>query len=302
VRVSSPSVTSTRWRSLVERESGPPGRDTMYEGVPAHLEHPLRQWIMEGLAGGGAPGVALRLKIPIDPYRDNSGGVKTLAFDPPPGIELLTVIDAILAMGGPCPARHPDDRSGVYQQREAAHMRGLLARILDEGSSAYQVDPSGTCLTRRALATSASALEEASSAASANRSAGSAATQIHAAWDAIHALQPDPPKAYRAAISAVESAAHAVIEPNNPRATLGTMLGQLRNNPTRYALAIPGPTGKGDITPLIAMIELLWHGQTSRHGGQIPTRDEIREEADMAVQLATTLVHWLTTGAVRRLG
>lgn len=102
------------------------------------------------------------------------------------------------------------------------------------------------------------------------------------------------------AIRAVESAAHATIEPNNAKATLGTMLGQFRNAPHVYRIAIPGPDGSGSITPLTAMMELLWTGQTSRHGGQTPTRPETFQEAQMAVHLAATLVQWFTSGAVTR--
>jgi hypothetical protein len=52
--------------------------------------------------------------------------------------------------------------------------------------------------------------------------------------------------------------------------------------------------------PLIAMIELLWTGQTSRHGARPPTRPETFEEAQMAVYLAMTLVHWFVSGAASR--
>lgn len=78
------------------------------------------------------------------------------------------------------------------------------------------------------------------------------------------------------------------------------MLGQLRATPDRWVLAIRGPGGAGSITPLIAMIELLWTGQTSRHGGQAPTRPETFEEAQMAVHLAVTLAQWFIGGAVSR--
>src|SRR5258708_16617664 len=78
------------------------------------------------------------------------------------------------------------------------------------------------------------------------------------------------------------------------------MLGMMRDNPGRYEVAIPGPGGTGNVAPVIAMMSLLWEGQTSRHGGQRPTRPETREEAEMAVQLAATLVLWFTNGMIRR--
>jgi hypothetical protein len=131
-------------------------------------------------------------------------------------------------------------------------------------------------------------------------SVGSAADLLKIAWDALYALHSDAPKAYRHAIAAVEAAAHGIIQPKHSTATLGSMLGQLRSQPHQYTLAIPGPSRTGDIAPLIGMLTLLWEGQTSRHGGKAPTRMETREEAEMAVLLAVTLVHWFTTGAVRR--
>jgi hypothetical protein len=48
--------------------------------------------------------------------------------------------------------------------------------------------------------------------------------------------------------------------------------------------------------PVIGMMTALWEGQTSRHGGQQPTR----LEAYAAVHLAVVLVQWLRTGTVRR--
>lgn len=130
--------------------------------------------------------------------------------------------------------------------------------------------------------------------------AGSAADHLRSAWTALYQLHPDSPTAYRDAIRAVEAAAHSLVEPNNARATLGTMLGQLRATPERWVLAIRGPGGTDSITPLMTMIELLWTGQTSRHGAQTPTRPETFEEAQMALHLAVTLVQWFVTGTVSR--
>jgi hypothetical protein len=119
-------------------------------------------------------------------------------------------------------------------------------------------------------------------------------------WACVHALRPDPVKAYALAIKAVESAAQALVESRNAKATLGTMLGHLKANRDRFSLVIGGPDGKGDVGSLIENMRLLWEGQTSRHGSSKPTRDEAPEEAAMALHLAVTLVQWFTSGAVRR--
>jgi hypothetical protein len=290
---------TSSWQRLSEREAGIPPEEVLHEGVPPHLEHPLRNWILNSLEGGGATGVALRLQIIIDPYRDSSGGASTLAFDTD-GIEILDVIDTILNMSGPWPAGRDYDYTGDKQQRDKRGLVNALTRMLDEGASAYTVDIPAKRIVHRTDPASAAAYSQAQAAAHAKPDAGSAAAQIQTAWSKLHALHPDPPAAYRQAVTAVESAAHAIIEPNNATAHMGTMLGHLRSNPARYALAIPGPSGTGDITPLINMMGLLWSGQTSRHGSQTPSHPETLDEATMAVHLAVTLVHWFTTGAVRR--
>ncbi|MFI6986560.1 hypothetical protein ACIBSV_49580 [Embleya sp. NPDC050154] len=50
-----------------------------------------------------------------------------------------------------------------------------------------------------------------------------------------------------------------------------------------------------------AMMQLLWDGQTSRHGKQTPTRPETLEEARAAVHAAAILVQWFVSGAFTRL-
>lgn len=103
-------------------------------------------------------------------------------------------------------------------------------------------------------------------------------------------------KAYSLAIKAVESATHAVIEPNNMKPTLGTMLGILRS-PHAFEIAIPGKDG---ITTVTGMMTLLWEGQMSRHGSRQLAVKESFESAEMAVQLASVLVLWFSTGVVSR--
>lgn len=289
-------MTNPPWQPLAQREAGQPPDETLFEGVPAHLEAQLRVWILTGLEGGGTAEVAIRLRLAVNP----TDAPSALAYSPSPDIELLTVVDAILSLGGPWPRRSAYDATGLLQRQDAAQMRAQLSNLLDLSSSVYQVNSVNKRLTRRASAASAAAFQEAGATARAAPAAGSADTQIKTAWDSIHALQPDPPKAYREAIKAVESAAHAIIEPNNAQATMGTMLDQMRNNPGRYKLAIPGPHGHGDIAPAIAMMELLWNGQTSRHGAQSTERPETFEQAQMAVHLAVTLVNWFLSGAVQR--
>lgn len=292
-------MTSGPFQRLSDRDRGAAPVQVLHEGVPDHLDQPLRRWIYQALSGGGSELVALRLAIQIDYHRAGNGAA-FLALDPQQD-ELLDVADAILACGGPWPPPREWDQPGQNSNHVLlTQLRKALPLILDAGASAWRVRDDGTGLTRRVDGTAAAAADATVAAAAGKPGTGSASSQIQAAWGKLYQLHPEPPAAYREAVRAVESSAQAVIEPNNSGATLGTMLGQLRSAPGRYRLAIPGPDGTGNMQPLMAMIEMLWKGQTSRHGGQQPERPETFAEAQMAVHLAVTLVHWFATGAVSR--
>ena len=65
---------------------------------------------------------------------------------------------------------------------------------------------------------------------------GSADRHLRKAWECAHTAEPDPVRSYSEAIKAVEAAAHAVVEPNNPNATLGTIIRKLRTHPESISL------------------------------------------------------------------
>ncbi|MFI9206299.1 hypothetical protein [Streptomyces sp. NPDC053048] len=135
--------------------------------------------------------------------------------------------------------------------------------------------------------------------AAAGPAVGSAADHLAAAWQAAYGRGPDPVRAYSEAIKAVECAAHAVIQPNHAKATLGTMLGEIKNARHKFSTVIPSPAGDS-IAPAEAMMRALWEGQTSRHGAQTATVSETLEVARAGVHLAAVLVQWFVSGAVVR--
>ena len=124
-------------------------------------------------------------------------------------------------------------------------------------------------------------------------------SHLRDAFNAAYGRQVDPPKSYSESIKAVECATIPVVEPNHARATLGTVRGELRSNPNRWAFAINGQ-GNDSIEPVTGMVSLLWDGQTSRHGGVAATKPETVDAARSAVHLAGTLCQWFSSGAVRR--
>lgn len=278
----------------------PVDEPVLHEGVPDHLEPVLRQWVYSALLGGGAEIVSLKLEIPLRyDYPSHDAGARCLAQAQ--SYELLRIVNAILADGGPWPAPLRTDRRGKNTNVEGVtQLREDLIQMLAAASSVWQVSEDGSGLVRRVGDTARDALGRAAVAAGNAPRSGSADRQIREAWQALYQLDSEPETAYREAVKAVESAAHAVVQPNHLGATLGTMRGELRAHAALWMLAIPGKDGTGDIGPLLAMIDLLWDGQEWRHGGQKPTRDATPAEAEMAVHLAVALVHWFVTGAVRR--
>jgi hypothetical protein len=279
--------------------------ESLTEGVPDHLEIPLRQWVFAIFEDDehSAQRVALHLKLRVTNGRDEYSPAKFLAGSTSRK-QLLDVIDTALHFSEPPPApisgRVYRYDTGTYEHPHARRntIVDALQDMLTLAGSAYRVNDARTGLELRVDPTVQQAVTSAL-ATSRTPSSGSAADHLAQAWKSSYGRDPDPSKAYSEAIKAVESAAQALIEPNNTKATLGTMLGVIRSSPHRFVTAISASTGD-DITLVADMMRRLWQGQTSRHGSQSPTRLETPQEAEMAVHLATTLVQWFASGAVGR--
>lgn len=171
-----------------------------------------------------------------------------------------------------------------------------LENLLAEGGSAWRVAADHQSLERRVDDTVVQAAEAVLSMP--NKSAGD---HLATAWKAAYGLHPDATKAYSESIKAVEAAAAPMISPNNAKATLGTIIRDLKQAPDKWELVILGPDrAPRDIASLLGMLELLWQGQSDRHGGVVPTVPIPSEAAPMAVHLAVSLVQWFQSGAVRK--
>jgi hypothetical protein len=238
------------------------------------MERKLREWIEESISGQEDDIHRIAVRLDMGEAMDDGAYLwEGIDFE-----DLYDVIDAILDLG--------------WGDTD------YLQELLDDALSAYTVAPDGEGLVTRADPTATAALAESVQTAKSRNDAGSAADHLAAAWGAAYALKPDEVRAYSESIKAVEAAAHSVIQPENSRATLGTMLRKMRDHPGDFCLMLPAPGV--EVSAVIAMMAVLWEGQTSRHGGQMPTRSETIKEARAAVQLAVALVHWFSNGVVRR--
>jgi hypothetical protein len=122
---------------------------------------------------------------------------------------------------------------------------------------------------------------------------GTASDHLDKAWQAAFGREPVPSTAYAEAVKAVEAVAIPVVLPNDPGATLGKVLGELRANPQKYVVIFARdatPSKGATLTPLEVMIslaDLLWVNQTDRHAPIVPIT---QAQAEVAVHIALTLV------------
>ena len=279
-----------KWRPLSKRidPEAAAEYDALHEGIPPWLASGIGTWVNNVLEGGRyeyederkrLQVVEQLLRTPLE----WAGGEKTARLG------LVTEV----AKSGP---RALDilDVALVLCQGQAGdwNLRRSLESMLTIGGSAWTVgeDEGGRwCLHRRLDETVEDAAKEEM------RQTGNAARHLQAAWHHVYGRDPDPSAAYREAVRAVEAAAKPAVTPNDRLATLGKMLKALRDKPSKWAVDL------GTVEGLADTMDVLWTSQLDRHG----TDDESAplsvspEQAEAAVHVAVTLVHWFRNGHVR---
>jgi hypothetical protein len=315
-----------RWQPLSRRGTKLSSADeTLFEGVPAHLVRPLLHWFgclfeemhPRGEAERKAHRIAVRLqldlrqvpmervdfrRVPMErrALTSNSAaqalvGYASWGLTRTPGerpletaielrrrgllrkghgVLLLDMIDAALTDG--------------VEKKDA----GELEKLLADGGSAWRVADDTGSLQRRVDPSAIEAFRA---------TAGTvAAAHLSAAWAAAYGRSPIPSRAYSEAIKAVEAAAIPIVLPRDRIATLGKVIGELSHHSERWELVVSTPGDSVDISTLLAMLRLLWEGQTDRHGAPITPTPVTAEAAEAAVHLAVTLVQWFNSSAIRR--
>lgn len=284
--------------SLQARLAGLPADESLCYDVPPHLDRVLSQWLtdVEDADLDDQPPIAVRVSL-------------QLGITPPPGIsgrgslavllgaDRLDVVDAALHLLDPGVTLYGDSLEFPLGSH-GDEQRKLLQRldhILGLGRSAYRVADSGRQLEHRLDPTITTATTHAI--ATAPLTAGAL---LRDAWDQAHGLHPDSTAAYRQAVRAVEEVLCPLVLPDDHQRTLGKALGHLHQGGRKWRFVLVDREGADTIDPLVAMLDRLWTGQVSRHGGGRNSRDQTQVEAEAAVQLAATLVQLLSTGALSR--
>jgi hypothetical protein len=284
-------TNSDVWVPLGQRSGGIPLNESLTPGVPGYLLAPLRRWVARQLEHIDAPtlretvNLHLHLNLPVP----NAFGAVFNRSGPsgdylPAGEPLLDITDAVLRWGK---ASH---RASAWEDIAAD-----LEQVLRTARSEWRVNATRSGLERR-VACAATVV-----AAAVIRSAPDEASgHLLAGWAAAYGRSPDPDRAYDEAILAIEAIACPLVSPRNSRATLGTVLSDLRNQEARWELTVGDPAGVATgIAALTAMMTLLWTGQ-SRHAGGTNSRRQTQTEGEAAIHMATAIIQWLTAGVLRR--
>lgn len=267
--------------------------EPMYEDVPPHLQHPLWNWTHQyinlGVRGHGAKRIRDVANHMRYDFARADAGARYSGMSPETNMgeyiekrcsthpeEQLQMIEFFLGLASPSAAE-------------------ALEEILRLGNSAYAVSTDGKRLEMRIAPEVKAQVEEVIAAA-----AGSAGDHLTNAWNEAYGREQDPVKAYSESIKAAEAALAPVVSPNDLRATLGTMIGQVRANPQLYAFAIGDGANSDGVQTVLHLMQALWEGQTSRHAGVNPTREETSAEAQTAVHIAASLVQFGSSGAFAR--
>lgn len=277
-----------RWRPLSSRSEAERAEeyDALHDGVPSWLAPGLMRWLIDVVRDMpyATPIPTLHeveqlLRFRLDWKQGEVTALATLAKELSENRErALDIVDCLLMLTA--------QRPGSWQISER------LSSMLSAAGSAWTVgkDPNGTpCLQRRVE-------EFAETAAKATIARpGNAGKHLQAAWHRVYGRDPDSSAAYREAVRAVEAAAKPVVTPNDSIATLGKMIRAIRDKPTKWT------TELGSVSTVAEMMGELWTSQLDRHG----TDDETvplsvsASQAEAAVHLAVTLVHWFQSGFVR---
>ncbi len=159
-----------------------------------------------------------------------------------------------------------------------------LDELLMLGGSAWRVGPKYDCLVRRVDPTATAAFVQAT------LPDDVASAELKEAWTVAYARNPDASGAWNHAIKAVETLLTKIVDPTNPRATLGTVIKILNGQAVSWSLALEGHDRSASVEPLVRMLRLMWPNP-DRHGGENSRRPSL-VEAQAVVHLAVTIVQW----------
>jgi hypothetical protein len=288
--------------NLRQAAGGASDYEALVDGVPDYLERSLWRWVMDQAAAGGMALVyRIERKLRVSLHKNAARDIQ-----PQTMIEMywatcsetdrLVLIDFLLHdLDLRFERVAPSSVEKAVAAREARFSAAVLAQNFTEAGSLWRVVTQPLWGIERRV-------NEASQHLSAAASSGTtdAARKVASAWNSCYKPQPDYSAAYRDAVLAVEAAVLPVAIPADSSGTLGKAIAHIANTVEKWTVGDLDTTKQSSGQTLLAMLQTLWTNQ-ARHAAPDGTiRDVSQQEAETAVSLAVTLVHWFTSGAARR--
>lgn len=268
------------FRSLRERLSGAPDpNEVLPLTVLPHMRQPFMDWLeatCEPTSSGATPSWTVLCRMLKIDYTGRDPYYAIRAAVTEDNDLLLDLIDARLKFANF--GTHLDD----------------LSLVLFLAGSGWQVADSNDALEQVVDDTAREAVMSAIRAAE-----DSASRHLANAWAETFGRDRNPTHAHAEMIRAVESAARPAVTPNDSKATLGTIIGQLESHGSLYTTAGASAANDG-VGAIVSMMKLLWQQQTDRHGAN-PTIPATQQRVEFLLPVAASLVHAFSTGAVGRI-
>lgn len=187
----------------------------------------------------------------------------------------LDIIDAVLQVQG-----------------KLADASGLSA-ILREAGSAWTVSPDGRRLQEVVDPVTASVAAEAMSPNDA------ASAQLQEAWTAAYGRNPNASDAWDHAIKAIEAVLIPIVLPNDTKATLGSVLGDIGANPAKRTVTLTSSSSKLNALETIEeLLRLVWPNPDRHEGGAGASRVPDLEEARTVLAISIMLVQMARAGQI----
>lgn len=265
--------------------------DALHEGVPEWLAVPVAEWVFDVFT-------SMQNTKDFNHWIDVLFGM--LRRPMPSGYDRIQ--SAIAVLSNEAAKGDLDVLDAVVWtsalSREGWQLRDRLELLLHVHGSAWTIGEDAAdhpCLERRVDETVSTAAK------SEMEQAGNASIHLRRAWHRVYGRNPDPGGAYKEAVRAVEAAAKPMITPKDPVATLGKMILAMDAKPEKWIAVLDGHGRGSGVRHVIEMCRALWTSQLDRHGtdDEAVRLDVSPAEAEAAVHLALTLVHWFRTEAVR---
>lgn len=255
------------WRPL-EAKSNMDFEHEMHEGIPAHLEQHLINWIREHLNEPDAARICLQMRI----TQNTSYHLESLLnYAYQDDESFLNVLDCILFMS------------------QSARTQGgnSLRDILKLGGSVWTLQSDYCGLTRRVS-------EELTKMVNLIDSGELIAkSYLLNAWKYLHQREPDYSLAYSSSIKALETLLIPITIPNDGEATLGKVLGYLKDNPKNPNNAFSDEYMLKANAALNLLLTLIWKNQDDRHGTKDGVLEIDEKLAEFTVYSAVLISTWV---------